>query len=265
MTLYAIEDGWFQADPSVMFPGSDPAAWIPHTDEGGFLRVSLGCFAVVDGSRVSVIDTGMGDLPSDGGRSGQMPQALALIGIRPDDVTNVVYTHLHRDHVGGSLTHGGEPFFPNAVHWIQAAEINHWMSAGGEAAERARAMIEPLVDAGMVSPLEGDGSIVSGLTAVSTPGHTPGHQSVLLTSAGSHAYIAGDAAHHPVQAGHSEWGVAADLDPDAARTSREMLFERLAGTGWLLAGGHFPRPGLGYIEAWSGQRVFVAGTAIQVA
>ncbi len=265
MTLYAIEDGWFHADPSVMFPGSDQTAWTPHTDEEGMLRVSLGCFAVVDGSRVCVIDTGMGELPSEGGRSGQMPQALALIGIRPEDVTNVVYTHLHRDHVGGSLTHGGEPFFPNAVHWVQAAELDHWMSAAGEAGERARAMIEPLVDAGMVSPLEGNAPLVSGVSAVSTPGHTPGHQSILLSSAGSEAYIAGDVAHHPVQAGHSDWGVAADLDAEAARLSRESLFERLAGSGSLLAGGHFPRPGLGYVEEWSGKRVFVAGTAIQVA
>ena len=265
MTLYAIEDGWFDADPAVMFPKSDPAAWAPHIGESGMLRISIGCFVVVEGSKSTLIDTGMGSRPVPGGRSGQLPQALALIGTRPEDVANVIHTHMHADHTGGNMLQPGQPMFPNATHRVQAAELDHWANATGEVAERARAMIEPLVEAGKVATNSGDADIVPGISVVSTPGHTPGHQSVVLSSAGARAVITVDVIHQPLQATHPEWGVTADLDPARANESRAEMVSQLTGSGIVLAGGHFPRPGMGYLETSGEATVFVAGTTVQVA
>jgi hypothetical protein len=70
--------------------------------------------------------------------------------------------------------------------------------------------------------------------------------------------------HHPAQAAHPDWGVAADLDPDLARTTRDRVFKELSGTGTLVAAGHFPRPGLGYVEVDDTVRVFVPAAPVQV-
>ncbi len=264
-TLYSIQDGWFVADPAVMFPGSDLSVWNEHTDETGQIRINIGCFLVTGGNRATLIDTGMGSRAVPGGRSGQLSQALALIGTRPEDVANVIHTHMHADHVGGNMLQPGEPMFPNATHHVQASELDHWAAASGEVAERARAMIDPLIESGRVSALDGDKELLDGIRVVASPGHTPGHQSVIVSSGLVNAVIGGDVLHHPVQATNPRWGVAADLDPEAARKTREKLVEQIAGSGSLLAGGHFPEPGIGYLETLGGVVVFVSAPTVQVA
>jgi|FLYL01.1.fsa_nt_gi glyoxylase-like metal-dependent hydrolase (beta-lactamase superfamily II) len=270
-TLYAIEDGWIMRHPAEVFPDVDPDQWSPDDLIDGMLRVTWGCFLLTDGSRTVLVDTGMGPLAASlpGDRqavAGQLPQALAMIGVRPDDVQVVVHTHLHVDHCGGNLTPNGSPLFPNAEFRVHRTELDFWLHESTvPAAPAVQGVMQPLIDAGQVEPVDGETDVAPGVRLVETPGHTPGHVSVVVTSQGTRTFIAGDVSHHPNQIPHPDWVSVFDLDPAQALRTRERVFEQVTGTGTVFAAGHYPPPGIGYIEMDDRKRIFVPGTAVQVA
>jgi glyoxylase-like metal-dependent hydrolase (beta-lactamase superfamily II) len=261
-TLMAIEDGWFHRFPHETFPTSDPAYWKAHPEHltDGKLRISMGCFLITDGDRTIMIDTGYGEevdsLPAGSGGN-RLPEAMHSLGIDPATVSHILYTHLHYDHCGGSRFKNGTPRFPNAIHYLQRGELDHWMTAEGQAAERIRKLMNGFLEEERVEVLDGEWEVVPGVRAIPTPGHTPGHQAVTITSEGTRTIIAGDATHHPAQLEHPEWSVAADMDTDEAASTRSHLFDMVAGTGTVLGAGHYPRPGIGVVEVDDGHRVFV--------
>ena len=94
------------------------------------------------------------------------------------------------------------------------------------------------------------------VTIVPTPGHTPGHQSVIVASAGQRAFIAGDVAHNPAQANETEWNAGADGDGPLAAATRKRVMERLEQDGSVAVFGHFPAPGFGRLVREGGRRIF---------
>ena len=92
------------------------------------------------------------------------------------------------------------------------------------------------------------------MTALPTPGHTPGHMSILLTSQGERALILGDAAHNPAQLQETDWVSRADMDPAVTRQTRRALVERLEREQIVVAAGHFPAPGFGKVLRLQGRR-----------
>jgi glyoxylase-like metal-dependent hydrolase (beta-lactamase superfamily II) len=102
--------------------------------------------------------------------------------------------------------------------------------------------------------MEGEHRITRDLTAVPTPGHTPGHVSILITSQGQQALVLGDAAHNPVQLQEPDWVSRADMDPDLTRKTRKALLDRLEREQILVAAGHFAAPGYGRIVRLDGRR-----------
>lgn len=266
--LYAIEDGWLLGDPAERFPEADPGVWTDELLTDGALRVSFGCFLLTDDTRTVMIDAGIGSgmtaLPGDA-TGGQLSQALAMIGVRPEDVQAVIHTHLHLDHIAGIRTSTGGLLLSNASYRVHRAELDYWMhDTEHSSADAIRGVLDGLVDDGLVEPFEGEPELVPGVTARETPGHTPGHISVEIASQGVQALIVGDVFHHPVQITDPELGVPFDIDPERARQTRRQLADELAGSGTMMAAGHFPRPGIGYVETSGDRRVFVTGTPMQV-
>lgn len=257
--LYAIEDGWMWRDPAEHLPGSDSGYWARHPERlvNGRLRVSLGCFLLTDGSRTVLIDTGVG-APTPHTEGGLLPGALAFIGVDPAEVDHVVHTNLDVDHCGGDVTSLGAPRFPNARVSIHRGELE---ARAGE--PHVVRILEGLGD--RVAPFDGPGELATGITAVETPGHTPGHVAVSVMSGGSRLLIAGDALHDPAQIEHPEWGGPGAQDPDAGARSRSALLDLVSGTGTVLAAGHFPRPGIGYVELLASTHIFTPGITMQLA
>lgn len=268
-TVYAIEDGWFSRDPNVMFPDSDPELWHRHPEwlEEGRLRVSLGCFLIAGGKRPVLVDTGAGTHPTSlpGAETGRLLSALAMVGVAPADIGTIVHTHLHFDHCGGDRTPEGDPTFPEARYVVQEPEIDHWLGAEGPGAESIRKIMLGFVTDQLIDAVDGEEEILPGIIVEPTPGHTPGHQSVTVASLGTRTFITGDVTHHPAQVSDPSWGVTFDLDPTAATRTRSRVFERLAGSGTVMAAGHYPPPGMGYVEVDDGVRVFVTAPALQEA
>jgi glyoxylase-like metal-dependent hydrolase (beta-lactamase superfamily II) len=112
----------------------------------------------------------------------------------------------------------------------------------------------PLEQLGLVELMHGEHSITPELTAVPTPGHTPGHVSILVTSRGERALVLGDAAHTPVQFEEPDWVSRADMDPELTRQTRRALVERLEREKILVAAGHFEAPGFGRVVRLEGKR-----------
>ena len=117
-----------------------------------------------------------------------------------------------------------------------------------------REQVMPLMDMGLLELVDGEQPITDHVTALPTPGHTPGHMSALITSAGESAVVLGDAAHVPVQAHHTDWSPRADTNPKLSAQNRAALFERMERDHSLVVSGHFPAPGFGRLARVSGRR-----------
>jgi glyoxylase-like metal-dependent hydrolase (beta-lactamase superfamily II) len=180
--------------------------------------------------------------------------------VRPDEIDMVVLTHLHRDHVGWNLLlQDGKyvPTFPKARYWMSATdwEVCH-QSDVQDRFPNAPTCVWPLEGLGLVELMQGEHSLTRELTALPTPGHTPGHMSILITSQGERALILGDAAHNPAQVHETDWVSRADMDPEVTRQTRRALMERLEREEIVVAAGHFPAPGFGKVIRLQGRRVW---------
>lgn len=203
------------------------------------------------GDRKVLIDAGAGwdFMPS----TGQIVDNLAALGVAPDEITDVVFTHGHPDHLWGATDDFDEPLFLNAAHYMGDAEYAYWSDPAtvddlppdrqSFAAGALRRL--DLLGPGMAQFGAGD-EVVPGLTAVPTPGHTPGHMSLRVAAGGDSALILGDA----INNGHlalmrPEWPSPADQDPETGIATRMALLEELSASGETVVGFHLPDGGIG--------------------
>ncbi|MFJ2865682.1 MBL fold metallo-hydrolase [Kitasatospora sp. NPDC087314] len=241
--------------------------WLrPHfTDHDSALRLASHSFAfVVDGLRV-LVDTGIGNgkeraNPAWHNLRTDFLERLTAGGFPPDSVDLVILTHLHADHVGWNTREvNGEwiPTFGNARYLTARAEREFW---AGYAMDEARAQmfrdsVIPVERAGLLDAVDvpaGGVAIAPGLRLVPTPGHTPGHVAVELTSRGEVALITGDCIHHPVQLAHPAIGACVDIDPRRSEASRRALLASVADTDTLVLGTHFAPPTAGRVVTHGG-------------
>ena len=116
----------------------------------------------------------------------------------------------------------------------------------------------PLEDLGLIELMEGGQALTSELTALPTPGHTPGHMSIMVNSQGERGIILGDVLHNTVQIDQTDWVSRADIDPAQTRITRRALMERLESEGIPVASVHLAAPGFGKIVRLQGRRVWQA-------
>lgn len=109
-----------------------------------------------------------------------------------------------------------------------------------------------IIDAGLADLVETDHKLTDDVRLEATPGHTPGHVSVHIESAGQHAMILGDANHTPVQWAEPDWGIPADVDPVRAAETRRRLIREHADSPLLLIGTHYPTPTAGHLRLHNG-------------
>ncbi len=178
------------------------------------------------------------------------PAGLAAIGVAPDNVTHVLITHAHGDHIaGGSVERGGDrvPRYPNARHYLGRAdwEGNAERDRPGSHAALQLGTIER---AGLLELVDGEREIVPGVTMIAAPGESPGHSIVRVQSRGGAFYFLGDLFHHPCEVAHLDW-VAEGRDAAAMRASRDRLVADALVTNAVLVATHIPFPPFGRLES----------------
>jgi glyoxylase-like metal-dependent hydrolase (beta-lactamase superfamily II) len=235
--------------------GSNDEDWAPHRDlmtDDGKLEIAFGGFLVRTGDRVVLVDTGLGEIRAGPMQGGQFLIELAALGVQPGDVTDVVLTHLHFDHVGWSTRHG-EVVFPNATYRCDERDWAHFVGPDPGATKKLRPLESRL------EPWTGGGPLFGGLDTMSAPGHTPGSTIIVVSSGTDRAMMLGDVVHCPVELLDDEWGGMSDVDPDLARRTRVALAKELEGTDTPVAAAHFPGMRFGRVLNAHGRRSWVLG------
>ncbi len=235
-------------EPHDFFPDVPPEKWEPYRkeclDAQGKFRTNFCYWLLRSRGRTLLVDTGLGPGPHErlGGQRGQLMEQLKGAGVHPENVDTVLFTHLHGDHVGWNVTTaGGKPrlTFPSARYMMPLADWQHFTKADVMAGIPAvRSSILPVKDLGALELVEGEKSVTPEISLVPTPGHTPGHQSVLITSDGQRAMIVGDLFHSPVQVQEVDWNIGPDLDKQLAPKTRRAWLDKLERDNAIVGAGH---------------------------
>jgi glyoxylase-like metal-dependent hydrolase (beta-lactamase superfamily II) len=255
-TAVTLDGMFIGADQSVV---DDNSSWLqPHfVNDDGTLPLSIHALVLESQGSVIVVDTCIGDRPVPGfdalsNLGTSFLADLAAAGFDPDDVDIVLCTHLHFDHVGWN-THlvDGEwvPTFPNARYLFGRVDYEHWDSGGAGAAVTFGDAVRPVFEAGLAQLVEMDHRVNDEIWLEPTPGHSPGHVAVRISSAGTDAVITGDLIHHPVQFAAPHWGMTSDGDVALAATTRTDFRARYADSGVQVFGTHFGGPSTGFLES----------------
>ena len=237
-----------------------PIDWMQPNfmDSEGNLIMSIHALVIDTGEKRIIVDTCIGNdkqrnIPTWSNLQTNFLNDLEEAGYPKESIDLVMCTHLHVDHVGwNTMWVDGKwvPTFDNARYLIGEAEWEHWSA---EDATQARGedivgdSVRPVFQAGLVDLVQTDHKICEEVWLESTPGHTPGHVSVRISSKGEDALITGDCMHHPCQMAIPGMCSNADSDPDKARKTRYALLDKYADTPILIIGTHFASPTAGHI------------------
>ena len=257
LTLTLVNGGNFRLDGGAMHGVVPKTLWskLVSCDELNRCEYATNCL-LVDGPGFRVlIETGNGDKFPDKERriygidhDQSCEKNLRALGVEPESITHVIMTHLHFDHSGGTTRADGRPIFSRARHVVQAKE---WHDANHpherNAASYLQENLKPLADAHLIDPVDGEREIAPGVRVLPTPGHTRGHQSVLLSDGNGHNVIfLGDVVPTSVHV-RLPFIMGYDLDVVGTLESKRAIFKRALEEKWLLVFGHDLEKRAGYL------------------
>jgi glyoxylase-like metal-dependent hydrolase (beta-lactamase superfamily II) len=239
LEVIPVLDGTSRELLSEVVAREDDADWDcpaqPLGDDGR-LVLDFGGFLLRTAGRTILIDTGIGAIDNERWSGGGLPGNLRRLGVELGDVTDVVFTHLHFDHVGWA-TQRGQVIFPNAAYRVHAADWQHFV-VGPDAVPGAVRKLLPIE--AQLETFDREVELAPGLIARPAPGHTPGSTIFVIANSGERALLLGDVAHAVAELTDPEWHGLYDLDPLAARTVRDRIASEAAEAGDAIAAAHFP-------------------------
>jgi glyoxylase-like metal-dependent hydrolase (beta-lactamase superfamily II) len=254
MTVEPVSDGYGDAPAraALTVPGR-PDAWDKcrhYMQDEEHIRLLAGGHLLRAGDRVVLIDVGVGPVDDGSGwRCGQFLDSLRGLGVAPADVTDVVFTHLHSDHIGWA-TRDGEIVFPGATYRVHEADWAHFVD-GPDANPEAARHLSPLT--GRLETFDAETTLLPGLDARPVPGHTPGSTIYVVSSGSERLLLIGDVLHSPALVTDPGWEVVWDTDHAAAKRVRAELISATADRPDVIGAAHFP---FGHVITVDGEHQF---------
>ena len=230
--------------------GAGNAEWEMHReflDADGRLEIILGGYLVRSRDRVIVVDAGIG---ADSTVGGAFIDSLRTLGVEPVDITDVVFTHLHFDHIGWAST-AGAVVFPNATYRCHRLDWAYFVGNDQAATDK----LTPTFD--RLELFDGDVALAPGVDVRLASGHTPGSVLIVLSSGAARGLLIGDVAHCPVELVDDEWAGLGDVDPRLAQATRNALAREIEGRDIPVAAAHFPGLVFGRLLLGEGRRRWV--------
>ena len=263
VSITRVVDVMQDIDLAFLIPEATPEnlapfeSWLkPHfLNSDTTVPLSIHTFVIQSDETTIVVDTCIGNdkpraMPDWDQRQGSFLSDLATAGAPREAVDFVLCTHLHVDHVGWNtmLVEGvWAPTFPKARYLIGREEWHFWENEEDPfGAEAKNDSILPIIESDLVDLIETDHAITDEVRVVPTPGHTPGHVSVLIESGNERAIITGDLFHHPVQFAKPGWKDIADVQSELAEETRHRFMQTYSNET-LVLGTHFAPPTAGNI------------------
>ncbi|WP_422075020.1 MBL fold metallo-hydrolase [Tranquillimonas rosea] len=255
MTVTALSDGYLHIGPEALSgidaDGYDELMRAAFRDPATHPS-AVNAFVIESGDETMIVDAGTGSAMGD--TLGKLPANLEGAGIDPANVTRLLATHLHPDHVGGAVLDGAA-LFPNAELVVSETDRQFWSdesnfaNAGDQAQSFAKLAQNVLsVYGDRLSPFDGEADIAPGITAMPLPGHTPGHSGYMLASGDAGLLIWADIVHvPPVQFARPEVTIGFDVNPEQAAETRAQILDRVVSDRIMVAGSHMGFPGLANI------------------
>ncbi|MBB6407180.1 MBL fold metallo-hydrolase [Arthrobacter sp. AZCC_0090] len=249
VTVDSVLDGYMAIGREIEYPDMAASRWEPWVhllgNDGKDVVNQLGGYLVRSDDYVALIDTGFGPSKVENWHAGELLNSLAALGITPEDITDVFFTHLHFDHIGWASV-DGKPVFPHANYRCHVRDWEHFVSVGHAERIEESGFPDEMSAENKLRPIEhllktwpGTGEILPGLSAWATPGHSPGTTVIRLDSEGESALFIGDVAHHQAELCEPDWQGVADDDVALARQSRQAVAQSLAETGIPFVAAHF--------------------------
>jgi glyoxylase-like metal-dependent hydrolase (beta-lactamase superfamily II) len=250
-TFRAFTDGTFRLDGGAMFGVVPRTMWSRHhePDDKNRIRMTVRCLLAECGDRRVLVDTGLGDRWEQKHKdiyviersAGHLVGQLAAAGVSADAITDVVLTHLHFDHTGGTVRQGRdglEPMFPSARHWVQEKQ---WRWAH-QPTDRDRASFrpddfDPVPRAGLLELVDGAREILPGVRVLPVHGHTPGQQMVEFRAGDAVVVFCGDLVPLASQV-RVPWIMGYDLNPLLTLEEKKSYLSRAAEEGHVLVFEH---------------------------
>ena len=221
----------------------------------GSMRNGVNAYLINTGEKLILVDSGARDL--FGPNAGLLPSNLAAIGVKPEDIDQVLITHVHPDHVAGLYTPDGKITVPNAEVFVDEADLNFWISesAQGQAIDMSKPWFDiarqwKTIYDGRIATFKGETDLGNGISSFPLPGHTPGHSGIRVESEGETLLILGDAViSAAVQFANPDASAIWDTNAEDGKKSRRTIFELAAKDRTLVTATHLPFPSFGYVDS----------------
>lgn len=254
ITVTALYDGNIDIGSKLLKGRSQAAVnrLLQNAKQPADVPTAVNAFLLDDGKNVVLVDAGAGS--ALGASMGRLRDSLAASGYAPDNVTAILLTHLHPDHVGG-LVDGEAMAFPNAQVYAPQTDADYWLSDSRLKGEQpyfqgTQKALAPYQAGNRFHTFAPGQPPIEGFSAVALPGHTPGHTGYLIRSDGESILIWGDVVHsQATQFADPTIALEFDIDQKAARATRLKTLQSAAQTGQWIAGAHLPFPGIGRVQA----------------